>query len=290
MTQHRTGFSLIELLVVMAVMTVLMALVIPIASMITQSAEAAKCASNLRQLGTALLAFTNDNRGRIPPPNISNDADVDLNRNGIKDADDEAFGRDKGNWWGFLRTYLPDIELSSVFLCPTGTWDELNVRTQMDAYRADPWRSFEADCTWYQSSYGYNAELGVGVVGNEAVFPGGNRAWMSWRLSKITQVSETPAITETWSVGEKAGSPGVTEVVKLPFFRASVDPVSDDNIANYTFDWNRMAAIRVTHRLRANHVFFDGSVRCVNPITLGAGSTPGDTRYWGTPNAYRGKY
>jgi prepilin-type N-terminal cleavage/methylation domain-containing protein len=286
---NRGGFTLIEILVVVMIIGVLMALVVVTARMVTTSAHAAQCASNLRQLGVGLLAFSVDNRGQIPPPNIDNTAIAaggpDLNGNGVKDAEEVG---DYGNWWGFVRRYLPDLERSKVFLCPSGNWLSEDVDAQNARWYSHPDRHFEADCTWYQSSYGYNAALGhnkndADLNDNPAVFPGSNRQWKSWRLIAISRVSETPAIADMWSIGEKDGE---NAVAFLPFFRANILPVNGTG-AELPFSWDRMCAVRVSHRNASNHVFFDGSVRGVVPATLGAKLEPG---YWDIPNAYRGKY
>ncbi len=48
------GFTLVELLVVVAIIAVLAALAAPVSSRVIQSGKASACLSNLRQLGAAL--------------------------------------------------------------------------------------------------------------------------------------------------------------------------------------------------------------------------------------------
>lgn len=59
------GFTLIELLVVIVIIVVLVAISIPVVMRTRASAQATECASNLRQLGGALLAHAAENHGKL---------------------------------------------------------------------------------------------------------------------------------------------------------------------------------------------------------------------------------
>ncbi len=61
------AFTLIELLTVIAIIAILAAILIPVAGTVRESARAARCGSNIRQVGQALLMFVNDNEGFAPP-------------------------------------------------------------------------------------------------------------------------------------------------------------------------------------------------------------------------------
>lgn len=58
------GFTLVELLVVIAVIAILSAILLPVLSRGKLSAQSAVCQSNLRELGTATQMYWNDNAGR----------------------------------------------------------------------------------------------------------------------------------------------------------------------------------------------------------------------------------
>jgi len=60
-----SGFTLLEILASIAIVAVLAALLFPAIGKMTEKARTAKCLSNLRQLGTAWLAYANDNGGRL---------------------------------------------------------------------------------------------------------------------------------------------------------------------------------------------------------------------------------
>jgi len=64
-SQYPGGFTLIELLVVMAIMAILAAMLLPALAMSKDRGQGARCLGNLRQLTTAWLAYTSDNRGYL---------------------------------------------------------------------------------------------------------------------------------------------------------------------------------------------------------------------------------
>lgn len=60
------GFTLVELLTVSAIMSLLIAMLLPALSGARRSARRLECANNIRQIGIALQVYANDNRGRYP--------------------------------------------------------------------------------------------------------------------------------------------------------------------------------------------------------------------------------
>lgn len=61
------GFTYVELLVILLLLVVGIAFLLPsISTTRGESAHRVKCASNLRQIGQALLLYSNDNRGAFP--------------------------------------------------------------------------------------------------------------------------------------------------------------------------------------------------------------------------------
>jgi prepilin-type N-terminal cleavage/methylation domain-containing protein/prepilin-type processing-associated H-X9-DG protein len=61
------AFTLIELLIVLAIIAGLVGLVVPVAGYATSAARTLKCLSNLRQIGIACVAYADDNRDAVVP-------------------------------------------------------------------------------------------------------------------------------------------------------------------------------------------------------------------------------
>lgn len=66
------GFTLIELLVCIGIMALLATLIMPAFKAATVQAQSAKCASNLRQIGSGLVAFAIERKGELPVPHDDN--------------------------------------------------------------------------------------------------------------------------------------------------------------------------------------------------------------------------
>ncbi len=63
----QSGFTLLELLIAVAIVGVLAALVLGMMSRLKDRANGVKCANTLRQVGTALFSYVSDNDGALIP-------------------------------------------------------------------------------------------------------------------------------------------------------------------------------------------------------------------------------
>lgn len=66
------GFTMIELLSVVAIVAILASLIIPAVSGAKEKALASKCLSNLRQIGAGLTLYAAENNGYLPPSSDEN--------------------------------------------------------------------------------------------------------------------------------------------------------------------------------------------------------------------------
>lgn len=62
------GFTLVELLVVVAIIALLIGMLMPVLSKARRHAARVACMANLRQLGLALVAYAGENGGYLPAP------------------------------------------------------------------------------------------------------------------------------------------------------------------------------------------------------------------------------
>jgi prepilin-type N-terminal cleavage/methylation domain-containing protein len=93
---HRCAFTLVELLVVIAVVGVLIALLLPAVQASRESARCTRCKNNLRQIALAAISF-HDSRAVLPPGRIAPRPD---------DAEPFACGGREPSWVVHLLPYL----------------------------------------------------------------------------------------------------------------------------------------------------------------------------------------
>jgi len=66
----RAGFTLVELLVVIGIIALLISILLPSLNRARETANRVKCASNLKQVGQAILLYSNENRNAYPRTKI----------------------------------------------------------------------------------------------------------------------------------------------------------------------------------------------------------------------------
>ncbi len=98
----RNGFTLVELLVVIAVIALLMAILIPALTKAKEQARSIACRANLKQWGIICAAYSDDNNGRF--------------WSGATDPSDHA---QLGFWWiAQLEKRYQSWKLNKIWFCP----------------------------------------------------------------------------------------------------------------------------------------------------------------------------
>ena len=100
----RPAFTLVEMLVVVAIVSLLAALLFPVFGRAREKARQASCTSNLKQIGLALKQYAQDYDGSYPDRAV-------LGLSGLREASDSQ------SLPSVLAPYLKSVQ---VFVCPSG--------------------------------------------------------------------------------------------------------------------------------------------------------------------------
>jgi prepilin-type N-terminal cleavage/methylation domain-containing protein len=131
-SQSTSGFTLIELMVVIAIIVVLAALLFPVLSAVRQKSRENVCMSNLHQLGIALKAYAADVHGYPPAPTYDP---------GNATATPPILPQYYGGFSALYPTYITD---KSLLICPD---DFAEQKVDADA-RARVYSSYNGVVDW----------------------------------------------------------------------------------------------------------------------------------------------
>jgi prepilin-type N-terminal cleavage/methylation domain-containing protein len=128
LSNRRQGFTLVELLVVIGIIALLISILLPSLNRARETANRIKCGSNLRQIGQALLLYSNENNGNFPRTYYDNiGTSFIVNNFGVGASDPFAGGSASGNVGTnnipasmFLILRTEEIS-SAVFICPSSS-------------------------------------------------------------------------------------------------------------------------------------------------------------------------
>ena len=149
-TERRRGFTMMEILIVLVIITILAALLLPVFFRVRAKSREAVCASNLHQIGLGVLIYTQDYDDLYPRGGDP----TDINTDAWKRAFNGEFSEDAKALRPLpivMQSYVKNPEL---WHCPADTgfdYDDTESRNQLNARPT----SFDA----YGSSYYYRTEL-----------------------------------------------------------------------------------------------------------------------------------
>jgi type II secretory pathway pseudopilin PulG len=137
--------------VVIAIITILIALLLPLVKRAHQSAQNQVCKSNLRQISFAIRMYTDDNRNRFPDPYTLGGAYF-RRLVGERDPDDPASLPETYGWSALLQPYLKVRRENSVWLCPATREDFLQYKNSYAGYTWPGGPSAKSALTWPNQS------------------------------------------------------------------------------------------------------------------------------------------
>ncbi len=238
------SFTLMELLVVVAIIGVLASVLLPALSMAKAHARSTPCKNHLRQLGLALQMYVNENRGKYPYYRGA----ADPAYNNVVGAESTGF------WWAKLLPYNPLNWTNPAYHCP--------------GYKGAIRGSMAVPGGWAhpEGSYAYNAKgvkAGTWIATNDLMTLGlgGRMAYPSHPgLAGVASEATVTAPSEMFAIGESRwkeqgsqGTEGGHDYMFCGIFRV--------NRGFMAFDPKR-------HGRTYNQLFCDGHVQAMSPWIL----------------------
>jgi len=198
---HRSatlGFTLIELVVVIAIFGLLAAILIPAISLVRDSARLMNCASNLRQIGTAIVVYTQDARGLLPYFN-----GVTINHRGHEGGPLDYLMADSLGFTMAADQVVNSSTGNRVFVCPAGPYRRTQAQVLWNGIKT-VWVDGQGTAGLYDDRNSYEGSMYYLYENSNPVYSvGPNKNGRDLRLSALARPAQTP-----WQFCSNRGAPG----------------------------------------------------------------------------------
>ncbi len=299
---RRLAFTLVELLIVIAIIAVLISLLLPTLTKARETANRVSCASNLRTMGLVSMSFAIDNDGHLPTAwgfgqdqfqDVGTSLPVLLNFNANNSTDRDTWRRFGTPYQQFLK------------YAPAGKSFEVDLITNTDPNRKNPqlanwlicpsapavgylaWERFGGGFGWgIQIGYVYMGGLTDRVPGSFTQFGGGIRSGATSTgnygqripMSKITDPNASQRVLAADTI--RFVNQATPVAYQVNHFRGS--DLNKPNFQNVLFGDGHVAGETPSFRDRNTNATSNTlSIQNWSLAHFFSGPTPYDLFYWG---------
>ncbi len=307
-----SAFTMVELLVVVAIIALLASLLLGAIQIVRDLAKSTACASNMRQIGVAFETFAADHQGYYPPAMLRGD---NMGWLGSWSTMTEVVGKSGwGSNWNTWFAYLTEYTTSDnakdkwgnvqairkVWQCPThprriaqdeqGTWGAM----------AHLYSNSEIGISYGINTAYLGALSGASAYNGGGIYPAGRDGWPGYAVG-IDNMRDNSRVRDrfrkasrTIQMAEHLGQPQITlenrtNWTSPPFARPPVDvtgaPVAvpagfGSWSSGFPISDNLLGfSLRIAHRGRSNYLFVDGRVESLTPWET-CSSDPSQDNLW----------